>query len=79
MTDIRRQEAGDYRQAVKEISTGTAEGVRTGFDLMDRKGWIVEVNGPERHQMLVNDYLEAVNEKKTVKVGNAFKEVNKTA
>jgi conjugative relaxase-like TrwC/TraI family protein len=62
---IRRQTEPQYRQAVEEISRGTAKGAQKGFDRLDRMGAIVEATGDERHKMLVADYLEAASNDKS--------------
>jgi ATP-dependent exoDNAse (exonuclease V) alpha subunit len=65
LKEIRRQTHPEYKKAVQEISKGTAKGAQKGFDRLDRMGAIVEASGDERHQMLVRDYLKAVDDGKT--------------
>lgn len=60
--DIRRQRA-DYREAVRALSEGRTE---DGFRQLDRLGWIREVGDTERYQLLAEDYVAAVAEKKAV-------------
>ncbi len=62
---IRRQKDAGYRKAVEDISQGTGQAAQRGFDALDRMGCIVEISGPERHQMLVGDYLKATEEGKS--------------
>ena len=65
LKEIRRQTDPEYKKAVQEISKGTARGAQKGFDRLDKMGAIVEASGDERHQMLVRDYLMAVDDGKT--------------
>ena len=65
LKEIHRQTDPEYKKAVEEISKGTAKGAQKGFDRLDKMGVIVEASGDERHQMLVTDYLKAVDERKT--------------
>jgi conjugative relaxase-like TrwC/TraI family protein len=65
LKEIRRQTDPEYKKAIFEISKGTAKGAQKGFDRLDKMGAIVEATGEGRHQMLVNDYLKAVDEGKT--------------
>jgi conjugative relaxase-like TrwC/TraI family protein len=65
LKEIRRQTDPEYKKAIFEISKGTAKGAQKGFDRLDKMGAIVEATGDERHQMLVTDYLKAVDDKKT--------------
>ncbi|HET6841374.1 MAG TPA: MobF family relaxase [Candidatus Angelobacter sp.] len=57
---IRRQQNPQYRKAVEEISQGSVKGVQRGFDRLNRMGAIIEATAEERHRLLVNDYLKAV-------------------
>jgi hypothetical protein len=50
---------------VTAISGGTKEGVRKGFNQLDKMGAIIEASGEERHKMLVADYLKAAGEGKS--------------
>ena len=60
VTDILRQ-TGDYRKAALALSEGkTAE----GFAELDKLGWIREVPGHERNQILAQAYLSATAERK---------------
>lgn len=65
LKEIRRQTHPEYKKAVQEISKGTAKGAQKGFDRLDRMGAIIEASGDARHQMLVTDYLKAVDDGKT--------------
>jgi conjugative relaxase-like TrwC/TraI family protein len=65
LKEIHRQTDPEYKKAVQEISRGTAKGAQKGFDRLDKMGAIVEASGDERHQMLVTDYLKAVDDGKT--------------
>jgi conjugative relaxase-like TrwC/TraI family protein len=65
LKEIRRQTNPEYKKAIQEISKGTAKGAQNGFDRLDKMGAIVEATGDERHQMLVTDYLKAVDDGKT--------------
>lgn len=68
LKDIRRQRTAGYRSAVAEISKGTSQGLRHGFDLLDKAGAILEAHGEERHDLLVRDYVDAVFRNKTALV-----------
>jgi len=63
-TNRRQKEAG-YRKAVEDISKATAGAARRGFDALDNMGCVIEARGPERHKMLVGDYLKAVDDGKS--------------
>jgi conjugative relaxase-like TrwC/TraI family protein len=65
LKEIRRQTNPEYKKAIQEISKGTAKGAQKGFDRLDRMGAIVEATGEERHQLLVSDYLQAVDDGKS--------------
>jgi ATP-dependent exoDNAse (exonuclease V) alpha subunit len=65
LKEIHRQKNPEYKKAVQEISKGTAKGAQKGFDRLDRMGAIVEATGEERHQLLVSDYLQAVDDGKS--------------
>jgi conjugative relaxase-like TrwC/TraI family protein len=65
MRDIRRQTTPEYKKAVEAINTGTAKGAQRGFDALDKLDWIVEASGPQRHSLLVKDYLKAVDDGKS--------------
>jgi conjugative relaxase-like TrwC/TraI family protein len=65
LKEIHRQKDPEYKKAIFEISKGTAKGAQKGFDRLDKMGAIVEASGDERHQMLVTDYLKAVDDGKT--------------
>jgi conjugative relaxase-like TrwC/TraI family protein len=62
---IRRQKEAGYRKAVEDISAGTGKSAQRGFDALDKMGCVVEATGPERHQMLVGDYLKAAEDGKS--------------
>jgi conjugative relaxase-like TrwC/TraI family protein len=65
LTEIHRQTDPAYRKAVEAISQGSGKAAQKGFDALDKMGCIVEAMGEERHDMLVKDYLEAVDEGKS--------------
>jgi conjugative relaxase-like TrwC/TraI family protein len=60
VTEIVRQEEGDYRKASKALADGnTAE----GFAQLDKLGWIREIPHAGRYWVLAQAYLSAVLEK----------------
>jgi hypothetical protein len=60
VTEIVRQEHGDYRKAAKALSDGkTAE----GFAELDRLGWLKEIPHAGRDWALAQGYLSAILEK----------------
>jgi conjugative relaxase-like TrwC/TraI family protein len=65
LKEIRRQTEPGYKKAVEQISSGKPEGARKGFDALDKMGCVIEAEGEERHQLLVNDYLRAAEEGKS--------------
>lgn len=65
LKEIRRQSVKEYKAAVTAISSGSKEGVRKGFNQLDKMGAIIEASGEERHKMLVADYLKAAGEGKS--------------
>jgi conjugative relaxase-like TrwC/TraI family protein len=65
LKEIRRQTTPGYKKAVEQISSGKPEGARKGFDALDKMGCVIEAEGEERHQLLVNDYLKATEEGKS--------------
>jgi conjugative relaxase-like TrwC/TraI family protein len=65
LKEIRRQTVPGYKKAVEAISQGSGKSAQTGFDALDKMGWIVEAKGEERHQLLVDDYLKARDEGKS--------------
>jgi len=61
VTEIVRQEEGNYNKAAKALSEGkTAE----GFAELDKLGWIREINHAGRYWVLAQAYLSAILEKK---------------
>jgi conjugative relaxase-like TrwC/TraI family protein len=55
VTEIRRQERQEYRNAVASLSKGD---LRTGFSRLDELGAIVEIpNDAERYRQLAHDFL----------------------
>ena len=66
LTEILRQENPDYRAAAKLLSEGkTVE----GFDAIDGMGRIVEIAADaDRYQHMAADYLQALDDKKSVLV-----------
>jgi conjugative relaxase-like TrwC/TraI family protein len=65
LTEVRRQTEPGYRKAVEQISQGTGRDAQRGFDALDKMDCIIEASGPERHALLVKDYLQAVNDGKS--------------
>jgi ATP-dependent exoDNAse (exonuclease V) alpha subunit len=65
LSEIRRQTVPEYRKAIEAISQGTGKAAQKGFDALDRMGSIVEASGPERHGLLVADYLKAAEDGKS--------------
>jgi conjugative relaxase-like TrwC/TraI family protein len=66
LEEIKRQEDGDYLQAVKLLAAGKTG---MGFDCLDRKGWVKEIaDSQERYEALASDYLQAVIDKKSALV-----------
>jgi ATP-dependent exoDNAse (exonuclease V) alpha subunit len=65
LRSIRRQKDAGYRKAVEDISQGTGKSAQRGFDALDKMGCVVEASGPERHKMLIGDYLKAVEDNKS--------------
>lgn len=64
----RRQTDDRYRKAVERISEGSAKGVEAGFRILDKMGAVIEAKGQKRHDRLVGDYLQAVEDGKTALV-----------
>ena len=66
LREIMRQKMPEYRAAAQLLSEGkTLE----GFDALDRLGWVKELADDERYAAIAADYLQALNEKKSVLVG----------
>jgi conjugative relaxase-like TrwC/TraI family protein len=66
LTEIMRQENADYRGAAKKLSEGDTLG---GFDALDRLEWVKEMSNPEeRYRQIAADYLQALEDKKSVLV-----------
>ena len=65
LTEVRRQTAPGYRKAVEAISEGSGSAAQKGFDALDKMGSVIEATGPERHSLLVADYLNAVEDGKS--------------
>jgi hypothetical protein len=61
----RRQKEASYRNAVDAISKGTAKGVEQGFEMLEKMGAIVEMDGEKRRRTLVNDYMDAAGDGET--------------
>jgi ATP-dependent exoDNAse (exonuclease V) alpha subunit len=68
LNQIRRQRNPWYRNAVAAISKGGSKDAVRGFDQLEKAGAIVEAAGPERHDRLVADYLDAARDGKTALV-----------
>ena len=65
LREIMRQENLKYRAAAQLLSEGkTLE----GFDALDHLGWVKELGDQERYAAIAADYLQALNEKKSVLV-----------
>jgi conjugative relaxase-like TrwC/TraI family protein len=65
LTEIRRQTEPGYKKAVEAIAQGSGKAAQKGFDALDRMGCVIEASGPERHGLLVADYLNAVEDGKS--------------
>lgn len=65
LTEVRRQTEPGYRKAIERISLGTGKAAQQGFDALDKMGCVIEATDPERHGMLVKDYLRAVDDGKS--------------
>ena len=65
---IHRQKDTRYRQAVEALSKGTEKDAAAGFAMLERMGAIVEAQGPERHERLVDDYMQAIQARRTALV-----------
>ncbi len=61
VTEIIRQEHGDYRKASKSLSDGKTQ---EGFAELDRLGWIKEIPHAGRYWVMAQAYLSAILEKK---------------
>jgi conjugative relaxase-like TrwC/TraI family protein len=59
--EIQRQ-TGDYKKAVKALSEHRIE---DGFKQLDKLGWIRQVEGDERYELLARDYVQAGREGKS--------------
>jgi conjugative relaxase-like TrwC/TraI family protein len=65
LREILRQQSPAYRAAAKLLSEGkTVE----GFDALDHLGWVKELGDDQRYAAIAADYLQALNEKKSVLV-----------
>jgi conjugative relaxase-like TrwC/TraI family protein len=66
LTEIMRQKQNPaYLAAAKLLSDGKAV---EGFDALDGMGWVREMADDERYAAIATDYLQALNEKKSVLV-----------
>jgi conjugative relaxase-like TrwC/TraI family protein len=61
VTEILRQQQGEYKKAAKALSEGRTQ---EGFEELDKLGWIRQVDDSERYQELATAYLAAAAEKK---------------
>ncbi|HEV8059414.1 MAG TPA: MobF family relaxase [Gemmataceae bacterium] len=61
VTEIIRQEHGDYKKAAEALSVGKTE---EGFAELDKLGWIREISHAGRYWILAQAYLSAMLEKK---------------
>ena len=65
LTQILRQDSPEYRAATGLLSEGrTLE----GFDALDSLGWVRELGDAERYQAVAAEYLQALDDRKTVLV-----------
>jgi conjugative relaxase-like TrwC/TraI family protein len=61
LAEIKRQESGNYKEAVRLLSEGkTLE----GFDRLDRLGWVRQVKEGDRNHAIASDYLQALKDGK---------------
>ena len=59
LAEIKRQESGPYKAAVRLLSEGkTLE----GFDKLDAIGWVKEIREGDRYHALASDYVQSVKE-----------------
>jgi ATP-dependent exoDNAse (exonuclease V) alpha subunit len=65
LTEVRRQTETGYKKVVEDIAQGSGKAAQKGFDALERMGCVIEASGDERHRMLVNDYLKAVDDGKS--------------
>jgi conjugative relaxase-like TrwC/TraI family protein len=63
LTENRRQRDEKYRDAVDLIGSGDAKKAMEGMNMLDKKGWIVEIkDGGKRQDFLVRQFLKASDE-----------------
>ncbi|WP_337173561.1 MobF family relaxase [Paludisphaera sp.] len=62
---IKRQKGGLYRKAVQFLAAGDTV---AGFDQLDRMGWVKENREGDRYWHLANEYVQAIDDKKTALV-----------
>jgi hypothetical protein len=62
--EIQRQK-GAYKQAVEALSEGRTE---DGFDQLDKLGWIKEIDGADRYEVLATEYVATINSGKSALV-----------
>ena len=60
LTSIYRQRDRRYMEAVRAISSGDADGVAAGFDILQEMGSIAEIDDELRYEALAKDYVSAV-------------------
>ena len=65
LREILRQESPAYRAAATLLSEGKTV---QGFDALDGMGWVKQLGDDERYAAIAADYLQALNEKKSVLV-----------
>jgi len=59
LSEIKRQESGPYKAAVRLLSEGkTLE----GFDKLDSIGWVKEIREGDRYHALASDYVQSLKE-----------------
>jgi conjugative relaxase-like TrwC/TraI family protein len=63
LTEIIRQEDPRYLEAAKLLSQGDT---LAGFDAIDAMGWVRQMEGDDRYLHMAADYLQAVEDKKSV-------------
>lgn len=58
LSEILRQQDGEYRQAAKLLSEGQT---LAGLDVLEQKGWVHEIESDaERYQLLAAEYVHAI-------------------
>jgi conjugative relaxase-like TrwC/TraI family protein len=65
VSKIQRQENASYRKAVAHLAAGRTE---EGFDSLDQLGWIQEIHGDARNELIAREYANDVEQNKKVLV-----------